>query len=296
MNVVYRKKYCDIRFVRKMKWKKHFRPIALLFVMILAQTVFSNSDITMLGVMKSDYEVGLYSTAVKMSNLISQIVSSLAWVIMPRMALYFAQEDYTRINEMLNKALGVLITLGLPCVVGTICLSEEIILVISGREYLSASTALCILMVGFAFSLVGGSFLGNMVLLPSKREGLYMKICCISTVVNLVLNYFLIPVWGVNAAALTTTFSSFLILVMLLITKDKRIKIEHFFRNAFAPCIGAAVIVVVCWCAKLITDDLFGRILLSVGASVAAYGSVQIVLKNGTVLQLLEPIRRRLHR
>ncbi len=295
-NVVYRKKYCSIRFVRQMNWNKHFKPIVLLFVMALAQNVFNNSDITMLGLMKGDYEVGLYGTAVKMSTLISQIVSSMAWVIMPRMSLYFAQEDFKKINEMLNKALGVLITLGLPCAIGSICLSEEIVLIISGREYIGASTALCILMIGFIFSLVGGSLLGNMVLLPSKREGVYMKICCISTVVNIVLNYFFIPVWGINAAASTTAVSSFLILIMLLITKDKRIEINHWMRIFCAPCIGAFAIVIICFLVKYVTHDLITRILLSVGISGVSYCGIQIMLKNAIVLELLAPIKKRLHK
>jgi len=295
-NIVYRRKFCTVRFTTKIDWKRHFKPILLLFVMLLAQTVFNSSDITMLGLMKGDFEVGLYSTAVKMSNLVSQVVSSLAWVVMPRMALYFAQGDYDVINKMLKKVLSVLITLGFPCAIGCMMLSEEIILVIAGAEYLDAKLALCILMICFMFSLVGGSFLGNMVLLPSKREGLYMKICCISTAANLVLNYFLIPVWGVNAAASTTAFSAVIILVLLLLTKDKRIKIDYLFEIFFAPCIGVFAIVAICCLVKWIAYDLFARILLSVGLSCVAYCCIQIIFKNAIVLQLLTPIRKRLHR
>ena len=53
--------------------------------MIMAQTVFSSADQTMLGLMKGDYEVGIYSTAFKMKNIIVQVVASLAWVVMPSM-------------------------------------------------------------------------------------------------------------------------------------------------------------------------------------------------------------------
>lgn len=88
-----------------MNWKKHFKPILLLFVMILAQTIFSSADQTMLGLMKSDYEVGIYSTAHKIENIISQVVSSLAWVVMPRMSFYFAEGDYTKINSMLKNVI-----------------------------------------------------------------------------------------------------------------------------------------------------------------------------------------------
>lgn len=295
-NIFYRKRYCKVKFVTEMNWKKHFKPIALLFVMILAQNIFNNSDITMLGLMKGNYEVGLYSTAVKMSNLVSQIVASMAWVIMPRMSLYFAQEDYEKINVMLKKALSVLITLGLPCAIGCICLSKEIVLIISGSQYLDASTALSILMVCFIFSLMGGSFLGNMVLLPSKKEGLYMKICCVSTGINLVLNYFLIPIWGVNAAACTTAFSSFLILLMLVFTKDRRIKIEHLLKVFVAPCGGCLLIILSCVFVKNVIQDLIARTIVSVALSGISYFCIQFLLKNEIVIQIITLIKRKIHK
>ena len=75
INIFYRKKYCTVRFVRQMNLKRHFKPILLLFVMLLVQTIFNSADVTMLGLMKGDYEVGLYSIAVKITNLVCQLVN-----------------------------------------------------------------------------------------------------------------------------------------------------------------------------------------------------------------------------
>lgn len=296
VNVVYRKKYCDVKFVRQIAFKKHFKPIMLLFVMILAQTIFNSSDITMLGLMKGDYEVGLYSSAVKMSNLVSQVVASLVWVVMPRMSLYFAEENYKKINEMLKKTFNLLITIGLPCAVGCICLSKETVLIIAGNQYIDAAPILVILIIGFVFSLAGGSFLGNMVLLPSKREGDYMLICSIATVVNLIMNYFMIPVYGVNAAAGTTAFSSFLIMVLLIIFKDKRIKIDYIGKCMYAPTIGCILIVVLCLAIKFIVGGVVLQTALCFFGSVVAYLIVQVVLKNEMVSEMTSLLAKKLRR
>ena len=285
-NILYRRKYCRVSFTTDIDWNKRFKPIMLLFVMILAQTVFSSSDVIMLGLIRGNYEVGLYSTAVKMSHLISQVVSSIAWVVMPRMSLYFAQENYTKINEMLKKTLGVLLTLGLPCAIGCICLSQEIVLIIAGEEYIKASSALCILMLSFVFSLVGGSFLGNMVLLPSKKESIYMIICCVATIVNFVMNYYMIPIWGVNAAAGTTASASLLILMLLIICKDKRIKLDYFFEAILAPSIGCVFIVISCISVKVIVSGLYLRTILCICLSVILYFVVQLIFKNQVVIEL----------
>lgn len=295
-NILYRRKYCTVRFTKDMHWQEHFTPILLLFVMILAQTIFNSSDITMLGLMKGDTEVGLYSSAVKMSHLISQIVSSLAWVVMPRMSLYFAEEKFDKINEMLQKTLNVLLTIGLPCAIGCICLSEEIVLIISGEKYLAAAPALSILMIGFMFSLIGGSFLGNMVLLPSKKEGVYMIICCIATVINLVMNYFWIPVWGVNAAAFTTAFASLVIMILLIISKDKRVRLNYVIKTLVGPATGSLLIIIICVSIKSIISSIYLRSIICVLVSVMVYLVAQIIFKNNLVMDVISSFHKKLKR
>ena len=105
-NVWYRRRYCRVRFTKDIDWKRHFAPIMYLFVMILAQTIFNSVDSTMLGLMHGDHEVGIYSAAHKINNIINQVVGSLLWVIMPRMSYYFAERKYDEINILLRKILG----------------------------------------------------------------------------------------------------------------------------------------------------------------------------------------------
>lgn len=293
INIFYRKKFCAVKFTGHMDWKKHFKPIMLLFVMILAQTIFNSSDITMLGLMKSDTEVGYYSTAVKMTNLISQVIASLAWVVMPRMSLYFEQGNFEKINEMLKKTLNVLLTIGLPCAIGCICLSQEIVVIISGADYIAAAPALSILMIGFIFSLIGGSFLGNMVLLPSKREDIYMIVCCIATVVNLIMNYFLIPLWGVNAAAGTTAFASLLIMVLLIICKDKRVQLDYVVKLIISPALGCILIVVICALIKSVVSCLILRTILCIIISGLVYFGVQVLCKNEIISEMISVIGKK---
>jgi len=97
-----------------MNLKRHFKPILLLFVMLLVQTIFNSADVTMLGLMKGDYEVGLYSIAVKITNLVCQLVNSILWVVLPQLTKLFIDEDFERINVTLRKIFQGFISLGFP--------------------------------------------------------------------------------------------------------------------------------------------------------------------------------------
>lgn len=289
VNIFYRKKYCTIHFTFHIDWKKHLSPILFLFVMQLSVTIFNNVDTTMLGIMKNDYEVGLYSTALKATRIISQVVQSLSLVIIPRLTILFGKEDFKGANILLRKVLGFNLTLGLPCVAGTILLANEIIYIIGGNEYLGAVPVIRILILCFAFTLLGGSFLGNAILIPMKQEKYYMIICCITAVINVILNALLIPKLGAVGASIATAMNGLIIMILLFFKVDKKIKIPNIKPLIKGPVYGCIGITVCCiFCSYILSFIV--RTILSVSLSVLVYCAIQILTKNDMIIEMINSV------
>lgn len=289
LNIFYRRKYCKVKLTLRMDLKKHLPPILLLFSMLLSQTIYCNSDITMLGLMKGDFEVGLYSTAVKIYHLVNTVIASVAWVVMPKLSLGFARQDYSDINRLLKYSLNFIVVLGLPALAGMNIIAPQLIEVLAGPEYLGATTALHILTVSLAFSFLGG-WIGNMMMLPSGRESLCLKGCIASAVVNAGLNLILIPKWGLNAAAATTALAELVGVLILAPHINKNIRIHGFMEMIKAPLIGAAGVLVIGACAKAIFQSAFAIVGVTVAASVLFYGATLLLCKNQFVLGFIKPI------
>lgn len=292
-NVLYRRKYCAVRLTKDMHWQEHFKPILLLFVMIMAQTIFNNTDTTMLGLMKGDFEVGIYSTAHQIKNIIVQVVASLCWVVMPRMSYYFAEGDWNKINAMLKKILSVMVTIGFPCVAGCVVLSSEIIQIVAGQQFSAASLPLVILMVSFIVDIFGGSFLGNMVCLPAKQEKVFMEACCFAAVINVILNFILIPYGGASAAAFTSGISALVIFVWLQMKKDKRVKLNYKWEVCKSPLFGSIIIVIFCLAIKAVVDNLFAKLSICILGSALLYFATLISLHNELVIDVCEAINKK---
>lgn len=278
-NYFYRKRYCDVRFTTKIDWKLHVAPVICLFVMMLSQTIFNSVDITMLGMMWNDYEVGIYSTAHKVTLMIGKVVQSLAMVIIPRLSYYFAKNDFDGANKLLRKVLLFNIGLGLPCVIGVIMMADDIAFLAGGKEFMAAGPVIRILILSFMFSLVGGSFLGNAILIPTKQEKHYMIVCCITAVANFLLNLVLIPKLAATGAAISTAFNGFIIMLLLFLKVDKRIKIERIPSVFIGPLIGCAAVAGCCYAFSFV-DNIWARVIGSVGSSVIAYGLILLMTKN----------------
>lgn len=293
VNIFYRKKFCKVRLTLQMQIKRHLPPVLLLFAMQLSQIIFTNADVTMLGLFHGDWEVGLYSTAVKIYNIVSQVVTSILWVVMPRLSLYYGNKDYEKINPLLRKILGFSLMLGLPCVAGLNMLADEAVQIVGGVSYSAAAPALRILTLALFFSLIGGGFIGNIIMLPSSREKHFFVACCVAAIVNVALNAVLIPFTGIYGAAVATAFSAFVIFIILLPKVEKEIQLGSLWKLSAPPLLGSAAIVAVCILVRCVVTDMWIRSVVSVVLSGAAYAGILIACRYEMVDPAIRGFKRK---
>ena len=83
---------------------RFLKPALVLFGSIAVTQIYINSDVTILGYMTSDEQVGLYNTAVKFYHIVKSVLLSVGTVSMPHLAtcfknknndLFLAEFDYT---------------------------------------------------------------------------------------------------------------------------------------------------------------------------------------------------------
>lgn len=294
-NIFYRRRYCKTKLTVHIHFKKYFPPILLLFSLILSQTIYTSSDTTILGLIKGDYEVGLYSTSVKIYNIVNTVVASVAWVVMPQLSSAFPRKQYTKINELLKYSLNFIVVLGMPCLVGLNVVTNEIILLIAGKSYLGAALSLRILTISLAFSFVSG-WIGNMMMLPAGKEKICLYSSIMSAVINIFLNLILIPIWGLNAAAMTTAISEFVGIIMKIPFIDKSIRIYGLRQVFIAPIIGCVGIIGVSGLVRRVVDSSYLIAIFTIAVSAIVYVLILIILKNEFAMNFIRPIIRRLKR
>lgn len=295
INIFYRRKFCKTRFTTHMDIRKHLPPILLMFSMILSQTIYTNSDTTILGLLRGDYEVGLYSTAVKIYHLVNTTIASVAWVVMPQLSSGFAKKNYQEVNRLLKFSLNFIIILGLPCIVGVNAIALPIIDLLAGSEFYGAVTALHILTITLSFSLFGGWFC-NMTMLPAGREKICLLSCGISALVNIILNIILIPLFGLNAAATTTAIAECVGLFILFRHRDRNIKVSNLKEMLKAPIIGSCGIACVALIVRSFINSYPVICVVTIILSAMVYGTTLILMKNEFAMSFLKPILNKIKR
>lgn len=291
-NIFYRTRYCTIKFVLNPNVKKHLPKILKYFAAVITQQIYVNSDVLMLGWMTNTTQVGLYSTASKVFNLLNTMIASIFTVVLPQACSTYEKGDYKRYNDVLRKVVLYLVGLGLPCVIGILLLSKEIIIFIAGNEYAAATPALMFFAGALFFSCIHG-FLGNLLTIPMADYNIGIVAALISSIANIVLNAILIPHYGFVAAAFTTMLAEFISALVFTKKINNNIRIQNVGKSilhSIVGCLAFAIYIIVM--KRLALNNFMGTILMIAG-SVAIYSIVLLLFKDEFAFQALTVLRKR---
>ena len=84
LNLIYSRKLVNWRQKSVMEYKKHLKPILLIFGTSVASSIYMTMDTTMLGAMNGDTATGIYTAAVKINTVISTLIGTISSTILPR--------------------------------------------------------------------------------------------------------------------------------------------------------------------------------------------------------------------
>ena len=295
LNFFRARKYCTIRLTTKIDWKKHLKPILLIFASSFAITIYVNSDTTILGILTSDYHVGIYAVATKIYTMVKSVLAAILLVSVPRLSRYAGMQDRVNFGQLFHKIFDAMIVTVLPAVVGLFVLSREIILFISGESYLDAGMPLRILSVALITSLFGWLY-NTCVLVPWKRESEFLKATLISAALNVALNLVLIPYFKESAAAFTTLLAELCSMVMCIHYSKGLVELVFDWKIVGSVAVGCFGILAVCTVVKALQLPLLATIFTAVLGSVAVYGVILIALKNPLVLEYLAKFKQKIKR
>lgn len=186
----------------------------------LITILYAQIDRIMLGNMLDSASVGHYSAALSISHLWSLVPSALIQSFTP--VLYeTAQKERELYLRRLRQSYAIIFWMNAAYSVFIMIFAEPVIGLLYGKDYMAAASALRIVVWYYGFSTMATL---NQVYLANDNKNQYINRFCFSgMVLNIILNFVMIPQWGINGAALATLLTHIVIqLVMPYLYKDTR--------------------------------------------------------------------------
>ena len=246
---------------------KHIRPNLVLFIPLLASSVFVYMDKIMLGVISSSSDLGLYEYAEKIVRLPLTVISAIGAVMMPKVSALISSDDSNSAQKYMNISMRYISLLAAAMSFGIAAIAKDLSVVYLGEEF-----AECGLLMQVMSIIIMVSSFANIIrtqyLIPMKKDSIYAVSIVSAAVVNLILNIIFIPILGSIGAAIGTVGAEISVLAGHIIGVYKELPLKKYLSEWITSLLcGAVMLVLVDFATSFIPNNavrLTGGIILGI--------------------------------
>ena len=193
--------------VAKPVFKSRLWATAVLPMSLVAglQLLIANTDILMLGALRSDAEVGVYRVVSQCSLLVVFGSQAFNMVVAPHFSRLFAEHDFPALQKLAMTTARVGVGIAMPLGAAFTIWGEAMLEGFFGPEYVAGYIALLILMWGRVLNAALGQV--GLLLQMTGNEKYALSGTVFAASANIVLNLLLVPLFGVEGAATATAMA-----------------------------------------------------------------------------------------
>ena len=187
----------------------------------IAYFIMQSIDIIILSIYEGFDQIAYYSVSVKLAMLTTLALMSVNIVIAPRIAEIYENQKMQKLQMLIKHSTRIIFLISI-CLLSVLFFFSEEILGLFGQGYVIANNALLFLLAAQFFNALSGP--GAIYLNMTGRQKTLNKILVSALIINISLNFYLIPTLGINGAAIATLASLIIwntITTVLIYSRDK---------------------------------------------------------------------------
>ncbi len=207
------KHYVDYAQPTWQKMFRHLKPNLLLFIPVIATSLYTLLDKVMLGNMAGMEQTGFYDYSEKISKMPMAIITALGAVVLPKMTEVISSGNTQKAKELVSETMWFMQACAMALAFGITAVAPEFVPVFFGAGYEA-----CVPLMG-ALSIViplicATNVIGVQYLVPSHRDRGFTASVLAGALVNIFINVFAIPAYGAMGAACATVAAELTVLLV----------------------------------------------------------------------------------
>ena len=208
----------------------HVKPMLILFIPVVAVSLYTMMDKLMLGAMSTNAQMGFYEASERIILCASSVITAFGTVMMPRMTKLFSDGDLRESQRYMKLSVDAIMAIAFAIALGIVSVSRLFAPIFWGEDfapcaYILSALALSIPFSGFA------NVIRMQYLIPNGMDGAYILSVILGAVSNLTANSLLIPRCGALGAAVGTVIAEGVVCAAQCLAVKKRIDILAYLKS-----------------------------------------------------------------
>lgn len=221
--LLYGFKDLDIQpLVKKIEYYNYKKIINISTPMLLSSSfalLMGWSDILMLSYFKSTTDIGIYDSTLKLSILSGIPLIAINAIATPKFVEYYTKNDIEGLKDTVKQSTKMIFLAATPVLLVLIIFSK-VILGFFGEEFIVGYLALIYLCISRFINAISGSV--GYIMQMTDQQRTYQNVIVIAFLINLFLNFILIPNFSYNGAAIASSVAMIFWNVTLVVIIKKK--------------------------------------------------------------------------
>lgn len=289
INILYARRF--ITFTLKgFSMKPYIRPFLVLGLYMFLTSMYTSFNVTYLGFMSGEVQVGYYTTATKLHTILLALFSAFTGILMPRMTSLVSEGRMTEFMRLHEKAVGVLLVFLFPVIILSTILAPQIISLISGAGYEGAIVPMRIVMP-LVFIIGYEQVLIIQVLMPLKEDRAVLRNSIIGASVGVMMNVLLVSNMQSVGSALVWVASEIAVLLSAQLFLAQRYNILFPLRRILANFVYHTPLCILIYSVSLWIESPLGVLVVSMAMTVLYCIVLQVfLLKDETCVDIYKKV------
>lgn len=260
---------------------KHLKPNLVLFVPVIAVSLYTVFDKVMLTWMSGVSATGIFENSLKVAQMPFTLISALGMVMLPHASNMVASGKKDQAVSYMAPSMWFALLLSSAFTFGLIGIAEEFTPVFYGPGFDECAVVLSLIVLEMPF-MAWANVIRTQWLMPTKKDRAYVASVIGGAFVNLGVNLLLIPPFGAIGAALGTLAAEVAVCLVQTFAVRGELPLGKWFLEAVPGLvIGIAMLLVIRLAAGYLPSGVLG-VLLEILIGAATFTILSVVYYLGT--------------
>lgn len=280
------------------------KPNLIMFIPVIAVSLYTVMDKLMLGVIGTKAEVGYYTYAERIVQIPVTFITALGTIMLPRASNLIMKGKEDENLKMMNKSMQFSMLFSIGSAFGLIAIANQFVPWYYG-SYFTRCALLVIYLAPVNFITSWSKIIRTHYIIPKGMDRIYIYSVSSGALVNLIFNFILIRKYQGVGAVVATIMAQLAVCVIQYIYVHSMIDMKTYFKDSFVFCICGAIMLLLLKIIPPLSAHVIVDILTKVviGAAVyftMAFGYLNLIKKDTSLsdsaIAVFRGGFRRLHR
>lgn len=213
---------------------------SLFFISALAISLYTTMQKTVLGLLTNELEVGYFSSAMKIKDVVTAFAYAIITVYLSRISFLIAVRNKEEALSKTYTCFNVVYDLTIPATFGLICISNVFMPLYFGNGGSNAILMMILIAISIPF-ISTSAIITNVYLVPNNKQNKANIVYLSAAVFNFIITYILVITFKGNGAALAATITEIFVAIFCIHYSKKFINYKKVLNDLSKPLLASII-------------------------------------------------------